>query len=268
MNIMKKLLLLLISIQLLVSSLYAQEIDVRVYGGTNLTFIPDFYSSFIIANDGLVVPGLIDFANSRGPITFSTSLSETNARFGLFFDIELGIKITEKLRLSFSSGLSQMKYTYNSVVHTEGAPDADLGKLFQNFGNTDLLYVNLKPVGISTNFLNNKVNLQFGFLFNFLVKSELNSTVIQYSNENGGSHTFENIDKVYFDTADKMNKVLYGINLQVFIKIIRDMDLFISGQYFFNSVYYNYKYGDQYLKGCRPFILQTGISWRLYNSGN
>ena len=266
---MKRLLLLVLLTQLLASSLHAQKIEIKINKGINLTYIPDFYSDIFIANDGMVVPGLINISNSH-TLILTTSLYETTTRLGLFFDLELGVKLTERLKLLFSTGILQMKYSYNTIVHAENTPTIDLGSLSKDYGNTNLIYVNLQPIGISYGFLNNKINLQSGVLFNILIKSKYYNTVILYSNNNNGSQTYDNIDKVYFESIGNMNKILYGVNLRASYKIINNLDIFISGQYYFNSIYHFKKRQETYqtLHDCNPFILETGVSWTICNCGN
>jgi len=260
-NLMEKLFLLVVFIQLFACSLHAQKFDVSINAGTSLTFIPDFNDYFMVANDGLCVPGLIAPANSVSPITFAPSTSQTNAKFGLFVDFDFGIKLSKKLKLSFSAGLLQMKYSYNAIIEGDSMPSVDLGSIVQDYGNTDLAYIQLKPIGVSSGFFDNKLNLKFGLLFNILVKSNYSNYVILYSEENNGSQTFDNIDKVYFSSIRKMNNILYGADLRVGYKIFRYFGLFISGQYYFNSIYNNKKSPYFTLYECRPFLLKMGVAW-------
>jgi hypothetical protein len=108
--------------------------------------------------------------------------------------------------------------------------------------------------------MNNKFWLQGGPSFNFLVKSDYENAVIQYSIDQSGD---ENIEKVYFDTSGELSKILYGINLRASYKIINRVDLFAASQYYFNSVFdvkdSVYRTGEE----CRPLLIQTGLSFAI-----
>jgi hypothetical protein len=262
---MRNLLFLVLFMLFLAGTLQAQKIEIGINTGANFTFIPDFNNKIFLANDGMIIPGIIHPTNSITALLVSNSVSETKARSGLFFDLELDVKLNEKLKLSFSAGVLQMKYGYNTIVDFEGMPAFDLASLSQNYGNTDLVYLNLKPLSISSDLLNDKVNLQFGFLLNILLSSKYNNTVILYSDQDNGNQAFENIEKVYFESIGEMNKILYGIGLQASYTIIRNLDITISGHYYFNSIYDNNADAYQDLKDCNPIVLKTGISWTFYN---
>lgn len=98
-----------LTITLLISfglSISAQNLELKVVAGSNLTFIPHFTDDVIIANDGLVVPGLISPANSLSPLILAKSRSITTTKPGFYMDIVLDYKIAERWKLSAAIGLS------------------------------------------------------------------------------------------------------------------------------------------------------------------
>ena len=264
---MKKLFLLVVFAQMLGCSLHAQNIEMSFNAGTNFTFVPNFNNPILIINDGLVIPGLIHPSNSRTPLLYSSSTSETKTRLGFSFDFELSLRVAEKLKMSLSAGLTQMSYDYNTTVNTAGTPVVELENLSESYGNTDLLYLSLKPLSLSSDFFNEKLNLQLGFLLHILAKSEYNNSLVLYSNPNNGEQTIAGVDKVYFESIGKMNNVLYGLGLRASYQIIKDIDVFVSGQYYFNSIYDTEKDAYENLEDCKPALLQAGITWTICKCG-
>ena len=261
---MKKIFFLITFVQLISFSLTAQKFEMKINTGTDWTFVPDFYSTVFIANDGLVVPGVIALANSVTVPLISNSVSETEPRMGIFGEVEFGIKLNKKLKLSFAAGLLQMRYTYNTIVNTEGTPVVALKSIDPNYGNTDFTYIQLRP-GISTFFFDNKLELQFGLPLNITVKSNYNNRVILYSEDDNGNHADNNIEKVYFESNTKKNTLLYGINLRAAYQITGPLDIFISGQYYYGSIYF--KSENIYIQFDGSFLFKTGISWTFCNCG-
>lgn len=264
---MKNTIILTIIIQLIGYTLFAQKYELTINSGTNLTFIPDFTNHILIANDGMLIPGLISLPNSVNVPLISKSRSETTAQLGFFADLEFRKNIGDECKLSFSAGFSQMKFDYDTYVDVEGTPHVKLSNLTQNYGNTNLFYVNLRPLNFSIGLFQNKFTLQGGASFNFLVKSNYYNTVILYTTKQVGGETVDIIDKVYFESIGDMNKILYGVHLRAESKIIKRLYLFISGQYYFNSIYDDKTSYSQTLKECNPFQVQAGVSFIFWQFG-
>ncbi len=252
--------------QVILISLPAQKIEMRVNAGTNLTFIPNFTNVILIARDGMMVPGFVTLANSRGPILTSKSLSETTPGFGFLTDLELRLKINDRIKFTFAAGLSQMRFGYDTYVEAEGTESIYLSDIDEDYGNTCLLYANLRPFSFYVGFVQNKLSLQFGPSFNILLKSQYDDVVVIYGTNEYEGEEYVVEDRVYFESIGKMSKVLYGTHIRADIKIIRSIDLFISGQYYFNSVYGHKTTDSQTVKESKPFNLQAGISFIVWRA--
>jgi len=259
---MKKIILTLF-VQFVVISLFAQKFEMRVNAGANLTFVPDYSDLVLIANDGLIVPGLIHPGNSLTPLLHDETIAETSARFGFVADIEIRMKVCDNCSLSLATGVVRMNYKYDNYVVAEGTPNVRLSELDSDFGITKLLYLNLRPLNFGIDFFDRKLTLQGGATFNFFLKGKSNSTVILYAEPVTGSAESE-IEKVYFSTTSKANSVLHGAHLKIKFSIIKDVDIFLSGQYYFNSIYNSEKSNFPELKAANPTTIEMGISYTFW----
>jgi hypothetical protein len=229
--------------------------------------MPDFNNLILIANDGLIVPGLITPANSVSPLLISESQSKTNAKVGFSLDLEFGVKLNDKWQLSFSTGLNQFRFDYETYVYSEGTQSVNLSNLSKDYGNTNLFYINIKPANISLALFNSRFKMQCGPSFNFLVKSNYNNALILYTSEQVGDIFVEKVDKIYFESIGEMKKILYGVHFRTAFTLISRLDIFISGQYYFNSIYSEKNKDYQTLTNCKPFQIQAGVSYAIWNSG-
>lgn len=256
-KVVKKIILALV-IQFIVIGLSAQKFEMRVNASANLTFVPDYADLVLIANDGLIVPGLIVPGNSLTPIIHTETIAETTAKFGFVADLEIRMKVCDNCSLSLAAGIARMNYKYDNYVAAEGTPIVRLSELDNDFGITKLLYLNVRPLNFSIDLFDNKLTLQGGATFNFFLKGESNSTVILYAEPVTGS-TESEIEKVYFSTNGKANSVLYGVHLRVEFNIIKALDLFLSSQYYFNSIY-----SGEEQKAAKPTTIQMGMSYTFW----
>ena len=182
---MKKIILIALFIQLIGYPLYAQKFELKVNLGTNLSFIPNFTNPIVITSGGVVIPGLISRNNSVYQPLLGIQQSETTAKLGFFIDLELSTKLSENIKLSFACGLNQMKFNYDSYVDFDTEittwpdfnklPPVELRTLDPNYGNTNLLYINLRPLNLSLSLFKNKFTLQCGPSFNFLISNKQNN---------------------------------------------------------------------------------------------
>ncbi|MDP2722029.1 MAG: outer membrane beta-barrel protein [Bacteroidales bacterium] len=246
-------------------SVYAQNLELKVEAGSNLTFIPDFIDDVIIANDGLIVPGLITPANSLSPLIWAKSFSETKTKPGFYVDVVLDYKFAERWKLFASAGLSYWRYDYDTYIDTEETTTFYLSEIDPNHGNTSILYYNIKPVSFSYEFIVNRLFLHGGPSFNYLIAGDFSKTVLISHTETFDGKLYEIVDRAYFKSTEEMNTVLIGFDLGVDIKIIRQLYLAVSGQYYFNSVYYT---GNSYksdLSNCNPLQLQVGLNYQVFD---
>nr|NQU90943.1 hypothetical protein [Bacteroidota bacterium] len=246
------------------SALYGQKFELSVNSGLSLTYIPDFTSYIAIANDGLIIPGFINIANSKTPILFCEAPSEVTIKPTFFADMELRYKITNRVSLTFSAGYSQLKYDYDTYINTEGTPQVKLSDISSDYGNTIHYYINLKPLNVTMGFLENKLTIQGGATLNFQIKSEYSNVLIIYSQELVGDEIVYDTERVYFNFHGNPSKFLYGIHMRAEYDIAKVLSLFISGQYFFKSIYHSDSKSSQINKMYIPFLLQAGFGFKLW----
>ena len=275
-SVMRNIIFLFLIMQLSGYTLFAQKYEMRINTGANLTFIPDFTNYIFIANDGLVIPGFVSVGCSVTCPLISKSRSETMAKLGFITDFEIRKKIGDTWKLSFSGGISQMRFDYDTYVQANGTPSVLLSYIDENHGDTNLLYVNMRPLNFSLGLFHNKFTLQFGPTFNFLIKKDYSRNVILYTTEEHEGVTYNIEDKVYFESVWKMKKILFGAHLRAELGIINPLSLFIESQYYINSIHSTKKLQDYYrqlpsynqpLAECKPFQVQAGLSFIFWHFG-
>ena len=268
---MKKMILFSIIFQLCGYTLFAQKYELKVNPGINFTFVPNFINRVLITHGGLIIPDLIVPGNSVDPPIIGMAQSVSTARLGFFVDLELGVKLGQRLKLSLICGLNQMKFDYDTYVDFDDAPPAYLSELDPKYGNTKLLFIDLKPLNLSLGLFKNKLSLQGGLSFNFLIHSQQNNIIVRYTTIYGiNGETRDIIDKLHFDSTVELNKILYGFQLRAAVKIIKPLDVFVTGQFYFNSIYEDidsdYRY-YVYISDTKPIQLQFGLSYTFWNFG-
>lgn len=233
--------------------LNAQKLEYKLNAGVNSTFVSDFNNSIYILNDGLVIPNYINVSNSiTSPIKLTTK-AKTSVKIGYFVQFDICKKINDRLVLSFSGGISSVKYNYETVIDISGTPYKILNDDTGNYGTPNFLYINIKPLIASLVLLQDKFELSAGPSFNFLINSNYTKNVIIYNNNL--------IERVYFEQTKGFNKLLYGFYLKTSYQIVKHVDLMVSYQYYFNSIYdiknTNNKVGEE----CKPGILEFGLGY-------
>ena len=249
-------------------SVFAQNLKLKVEAGSNLTFIPDFIDDVIIANDGLIIPGLITPSNSVSPLIYTKSRSATTTKPGFYIGVALDYQFAERWKLFASAGLSYWRYDYDTYIYAKGTPMIYLSEIDPNHGNTSILYYTVKPVGFSYELIVNRLVLHAGPSFNFLIAGDFTKTVLISHTETFDGKLYEIVDRAYFKSTKEMNTLLIGFDLGVDIKIIRQLYLAVSGQYYFNSVNYTGNSNNNYksdLSNCNPLQLQVGLSYQVFD---
>lgn len=248
--------------------LLAQKFELKINPGINFTFVPDFTNQVLITHGGLVIPNLVVPGNSVDPPIIGIGQSYSNAKLGFFADMEIALKLGEKFKLSLACGINQMKYNYDTYVDFDDAPPTYLSELSSDYGNTNLLFIDLKPINFSYGLFDHKLSLQAGPVFSFLVNSEQNNLVIRYSSYVGlNGQQYDVMDKLWFDSTNDLNKVLYGCFLRTAFKIIKPLDLFVSGQFYFTSICNKTDADFPAISDTKPIQLQLGLSYTFWNFG-
>jgi hypothetical protein len=248
-------------------SLSAQKFDLRVQAGANLTFMPDFDNTIVILNDGIAVSGIISVANSAGPIILSESVSQTTPGFGFGAGLESRYNLGKDWKLSLSLGFNLMNYDFDTYITADDTPNIWLSEYTPEYGNTSLYYLNVKPLNVSKDLLNNKLTIQAGLTLNFNIYSKYNNTIIIYTEEAAAAGKTDGIERVYFDSYGNASLILAGLHGRMECKIIERLSGFISCEYFFNSVYQKETSSDALVKDSNPSQLYFGINYVFWNSG-
>lgn len=268
---MKKAFLLSFIILLSGYPLLAQKFELKINPGVNFTFVPEFTNQVLITHGGLVVPNLIVPGNSVDPPIIGTAQSESKAKLGFFADLEIAVKLGKNFKLSLACGVNQMKFDYDTYVDFDDAPPAYLSELDPKYGDTKLLFIDFKPLNLSLGLFKNKLSLQGGFAFNFLIDSQQNNVIARYITIYGlNGETRDLIDKFYLDSTVELNKILYGFQLRAAVKIIKSLDVFVAGQFYFNSIYEDIDSDYRYyvtISDTKPIQLQFGLSYTFWNFG-
>ncbi len=261
---MKNRFVIAIFLQLIAFSLFAQKFEIRIDAGANLTFLPDYENWIYVANDGLIVPGLISINNSLTPVLIGNSTAETSARLGFVADLEIRMKVCDKCNLSLAAGISKLNYKFDSYVDIEGTPNVRLSEIVSDFGNSGLLYINVRPLNFGIDLFNERLTLQAGATFNFFLKGKTNNYVILYSQETVVGGTSQKVEKLYIASTGVVNSILYGIHLRAEYNIVQALEVFISGQYYFNSIYDYEESNSPELKAVKPTVVSAGISYAFW----
>lgn len=220
-------------------SVQAQNWEFKIGAGANFTFVPDFNGEVYIANDGLVVPNFIHITNSNSPVIVSESRFETKAKPGFYLDFDLVFSMTKYWKLSTLGGISYWVYDYDTYIEAEGTNTLYLSELDPSHGQTKLFYFNVKPLSISYAINNDKFELQTGPSINFLLSSSYSTVVLIEHQEILNGQEYQLVDKAYFKSIDEINKLLIGWHLLAGTHLLNNLEFTVSGEYYFNSVYFS-----------------------------
>jgi hypothetical protein len=91
--------------------------------------------------------------------------------------------------------------------------------------------------------------------------------VIIYDTRESGGETITHEARVYFESIGDISKVLAGVHLRTEIQLVQSLNLFFSGQYYFNSIYSQATTDPQTLKESKAFVLQAGLSFAVWHFG-
>ncbi len=258
--------------------LNAQDFEFNLNIAPNLAILPDFTNEIYIAIDP--VGSLVNIERPINPYNFEsyrtyTYVQKPSPKTGYNIELELGFRLNDKFKLIFIGGLNSMKYSYETTINIEGVSSDNLNDLDSDYGNPSFLYLNLKPINLSTKLISNKLNILFGPAFNYLVKNNYSKVVIEYSNNYiYESSTYKEIDKVYFERTGELNKLFFGLNSRIRYRISRNLSLFFSAQYYFNPIFgkkddFRVRYDDAYIgKEFKPLFIQSGLSFDLLSLGS
>jgi len=245
---MKKIYLIAILSFVISTSSMGQKFKFTINAGTNTTFVSNFTEIIAIANDGLIIPGLLNPVNSLTPALIGVYKSTTTPKQGYMIQLEISKKIKDRLGLSFEGGMTNLKYNYETIIDYPGTPYKKLDKSSDNYGNPKLLYFNIRPISVSYDLIPNMLKINAGPSFNYLVSSQSTNYVIVYNGDV--------IQRVYFAIAKRFSHLLYGFQLKASFKVLNHANMFASYQHYFNSIY-----RSESGKECKPHVLEIGIGY-------
>lgn len=264
---MKKSMIIAILLIFVIPLISAQKFDLRIQAGANVTFMPDFDNTIAILNDGIAVSGVISVANSIGPIILSESESQTMPGIGFGAGVESRYNLGKDWKLSLSLGFDMMRYDFDTYINADNTPNLWMSEYTPDYGNTVIYYINLKPLNVSKDFFRGKLTLQAGPSFNFTINSKYYNILVIYSDEAAAAGKVDGIERIYFDWYGKTSSILAGLHGRVEYSIIDRLQLFISCEHFFNSVYQKETSSVELIYDTKPTQLFFGLSYAFWHSG-
>ena len=244
----------LVVLLLVTTTAQAQKIELKINAGANLTLVPDFNNKIYIAN-GFVIPGFIDVNNAQ-QVSINEYASKTKPGLGFNVEAEAGKKLNDKWKISFSLGLMQMRYDYDTYIpQSFYKNDFCLSDLLDKYGDTRLTYLTSRPVNVSRTF--NRFSVQGGAIISYLINKKYTNALILYN-----QGTREAVG-AFFEEKGDVQKLLFGAHLNARYSIAHNLEIMLGGQYFFNSLY---KSGDTYKSlhdKSKALQIQLGLSYDL-----
>lgn len=234
------------------------RIDLRVNAGSTFTRVPDFNNT-IIYGKNMMIPGFISPSNAQSTST-SSARSTARALLGWHVEAELFYRLPHDFSLSVGVGLKKMRFDTNSryTYYDNGQPKTgNLDDLDRDFGKTNLLYLSVTPLNISKGLFENRLILQAGPTFNFLLSHDVKNVLVIY--HSAASQASRTPDEAYFDTLGNMRNLTWGCNLGASYKIIAPLSVKVSAQYYINSMYED-KSGGFDVEKIRALTVQAGVS--------
>jgi hypothetical protein len=191
--------------------------------------LPDFPNKISIV-DGFVMPGIININNARNPPSVTTPTSEVTPGFSYNVEVEAGRKLNDMWGLSFSLGIMQIKYDYDTYISQSFYKnDFYLSEVSTEYGNSSFTYLTSRPINVSRTF--NRFSIQGGAVLSYLLSKKTTNTVVLYN-----TNTMDAVG-AFFEEKGDAQKLLYGAHLNTRILIAKNLSVMLGGQYFFNSLY-------------------------------
>jgi|GEM_PF-2277556 len=262
---MNKIIISIIIINLSCINLSGQKFDIRVQAGANLTWVPDFENIVLIANDGIIIQGLIAPMNSYSTLLVSSSTSKTSPGFGLDADVEIRYNLGRSWKISVACGLDIMKYDFDTFIEVPGTPNIWLSEYTTGYGNTSIYFLNIRPLNISKAILHNKLAIQAGISLDILLKSDNYNVLIVYAADPENSGKADGIERIYFNSFGAVNNFIFGLQGRVEYNVFNNFNAFVCYQHFFSSVYDKKSSSSQTVKDAKASQVQVGLSYVFWN---
>jgi hypothetical protein len=239
----------------------APRFDLKVSAGATLTFVPDFDNWTVLVPDGIVVPYIYRVENSKAaPITSESEVS-AKPRLGWNVDAQVTYQLPNDFALSLSVGAKKLRYDLETTFWNTAYPffttPRNLDDINPSFGETALTYLLLEP-GISRSYLRNKLTVEVGPSFNFLLKEKINNVLLTY--EKGSEPNPGSPDQIYFDNMAQASSLMVGCHVAVSYRVIEFLEVKAATQFLNSSVYNE----GEYVKSAdnvSPAFVQLGASF-------
>lgn len=218
--------------------------------------MPPGFQSRIVIVDRFVIPGLISINNAYNPPAETKTASKTSPGFGYNIEAEVGKKLGDKWKISLSVGLMQLCYDYDTYISRSFYKnDFSLANEYDEYGDSKFTYFTFRPLNVTRVF--QRFSVQAGPVLSFLLSKKYINTVVIYDANTGEA------SGAFFEEKGDVQKVLFGAHLNTRYEIIKNLEVMLGTQYFFNSLY---KSGGTY-KGMydksKPLQFQLGLSYNF-----
>jgi len=231
--------------------------------GSTFTFVPDSKHTIISLPEGVVIPNYVHPANGK-TVVVNESNASSKAKMGWSAALEFSYELNHNYAWHFSAGVKKLNFDYTvTFVDPTGTyyPDpVNLDDLNSEFGNTNLTYLTIDPA-ISKSFFNKRLRVKLGPTLNWLMDDKTNNILKGYFTPQEPGYDMP--DEVFFDTTGKPQDLLWGANATLSYQVMPAIDVNLSGQFMFNSIYESrslFETGD--VESVKPFVLAVGVTLR------
>lgn len=248
------------------SHVNAQNENFSLKGGVNTTFVSDFDNYIQIVEDGFNIPGLYSPNNSSTIPLKSVSVEETKSQIGAVIEGEYNWNISSSdWGVSIGLGAGYYRYDTDTYVNHPQAEEIYLDDLNSDYGKTQYVTLNLRPVNVAKSFLNKALQLKLGPTFKYILYHRYNYSIITFKyNESIDDYMAQ---KGYFVSRGKVNRFLYGLSFIGELSIYKNLNLFIDGRYMINNLYEETESdGHIFNRGSDSSLLNItlGVGWQIY----
>lgn len=233
----------------------SSRFDVRINAGSAFTFVPAFNNQVLVNKDGAVIPGLFTPANSKSPLITTSAETRTESAAGWYAEGELYYKLPNNFGLSLGVGIKKLRFDHSTTIFNGTSAAVDLDNIDKASGKTNLLYLSATPFNISKRLLKNKLEIQAGPVFNWLLTNEVNNVLIVYYTPEAQENQLP--DQMSFNTVGNMRKMIWGFNAAVSYHIVGPLSAKASAQYHVSSLYKDEAWGLKVDK-VSSFVIQAG----------
>lgn len=252
---MRKLLLIFGAI-LMSKAALAQKYSLTVNGGGNMSFVPDYPASFMIAEFNPLMPEFYDL--NMGNINSITSMSgvtsKSKHKVGFYVDAALERKLQNQWGLSLSLGLNQIAFEH--LIQTSNGSAQILKDAFRSFKDNRFLYLSSRFLNVSKSV--SKFKLEAGPVLGYLLSKKMNNRYGVMETKDGTTTA-----TLVTDARGDANKFMAGANLGAQYEVAPKLAVKLGGQYYFTSVYKKEgTYVDAYKKS-KPLQVSLGLSYRI-----